>query len=330
MRRYVVFRRFIGSPLRFSLIALGILCTPLGAQMPYTAANGQTTILPIRHGFFSVDFAEAEVGLTFLKNLPLGCRETDCDMLNLALLTTAAARKGQRDLFTRLDFVPGFDLGARIAYVSPGSGGGHDALFVGATLTGHERDLIGVNPVSGLVTLSEELQRTVALSVGYNHAFSNTTILGIGFEGRREWSTPGIERTREYCTPGTSPSGVRGPVCADRYRAPLSDLWTGHARADLSVGMTNLGSKGARLAVLGAASVDLVETAETAMNFSVGPSILLPDHAGQPVVVLLVGLKDAFDAYALPPDDPRRGSYFTDHVVFGLTLSAPFDVLVGR
>lgn len=329
MQRHTA-RRFIGFALRASLVGLVVFATPLGAQMPYAAAGGQTSILPIQHGFFSVNFAEAEVGLTFLKNLPIRCGESDCGILNLALYTTAAARKGQRDLFTRLDFVPGFDVGARIAFVSPGSSGGHNAVFVGGTFTGHERDIIGVNPVTTLVTLSEEFQRTVALSVGYNHAFSNTTIVGVGFEGRREWSTPGVDRAREYCTPGTSPSGLRGVVCADRYQAPLGDLWTGQARADLSLGVADVGSKGAQLAILNAVSVDLVEDAETAVNVAVGPSIHLSDHPGQPVALLLVGLKDAFDAYALPPDDPRQGNYFADHVVFGLTLSAPFDVLVGR
>jgi hypothetical protein len=301
--------------------------------MPYAAANGQTAILPVDHGFFSLDFAEAEVGLTFMENLSLGCRGPECapDRVNLAVFTTAAARKGQRDMFSRLDFVPGFDLGARVAYVTSGStAGGHDAVFIGGAFSGHERDLFGFNPVTNLVTLSEQYQRTFAVSAGYNHAFSRTTIFGLGFEGRRELSSPGVEQAREYCTPGTSPSGVRGLVCADRFRAPLDDLWSGHVRADMIFGLARLGSGDARLTLVSAVSADFVQDTTIGANISVGPSIMLDDHPGQPVVVLLIGLQDAFRAYALPLSDEQRGSYFTDHVVLGLTVSAPFDALVGR
>jgi hypothetical protein len=322
---------------RFPFIAAismaGLLAAaPLAGQVAYAAANGHTSILPMRHGFFSLDFAEAKVGLTFLKDVQLGCRVNGCnsDRLNLAIFTTAAARKGQHDLFSRLDFVPGFDVGARLAYVASGTAEAHHAAFLGVRLTGHERDLFGFDPVTSVVTLSEEYQRTLAVTIGYNLAFSDATILGIGAEGRREFSSPGADQAREYCTPGTSPSGLRGLVCADRFRAPLNDLWTAHLRADMSFGIADIGAGRAKLAMISAASVDLVQDTTVGVNVALGPSIMIADHPGQPVLVLLLGLRDASRAHALPLSDEQRGSYFSDHVVLGLTVSAPFDVLVGR
>jgi hypothetical protein len=317
------------------LLALTPVSRSLVAQTAYTAAGASTSILPLEHGFLTFDFSEAKLGLTFARPLDLPCGGVDCvaDQLNFTLHTSGAARKGQSNLFTKLDFNPGFDVGGGISFVSRGPGG-YNAVFLRATFATHERDVISFqmadNAIDTLVSLTEESQHTFAATIGFNHAFSDVTILGLGFEARRERSTPGAQLPREYCTPGSSASGLSVSVCSDRYVAPLADLWTGQARLDMILGLATMGSRpdAARFGLITGVSVDFVEDASNAVNFALGPSIHLAGYPGQAVVALVFGLRDAFDAHGLASDDPQRGSYLSEHLSVRLPVSVPFKVLV--
>lgn len=307
---------------------------PLAAQAAYTVANSQTSIVPLYHGFLTGDFAEAKLALTFVVRKDLTCDGDGCtpNQLNLLAGVSAAARKGQRDIFSNLDFNPGFDVGGRLVYVAQREGPGYGAVYVGVRYSSQERHIIDINTETNINTLDQALQRTLAASVGFNYAFSEITIVGIGFEGRRERSSPGIHLDTEFCTPGTSANGRRVLVCRNRFVAPLSDLWSGHARIDLSIKLADLGSAvhAARLGLITAASVDVFQGANETVNFGFGPSVHIRGYPGHTAVALLFGLRDAFDANQLFANNPERNSYLSDHFLVRLVFGMPFPTLVGN
>jgi hypothetical protein len=307
---------------------------PLSAQATYAAANADASIVPLHYGFVSADFAEAKFGLTFTERLGPLCEDGRClgNQLNFSLYVSAAARKRQQTLFAKLDFEPGFDAGGRVVYVFQRDGPGYDAVYLGGRYTAQRRNIIDVNTTTGINTLGEDQQRTFAASVGFNHAFSEATIVGVGFEGRRELSTPGVQLATEWCTPGSAPNGYRVVVCRDRFLAPLTDLWTGQARLDLTVRLTDFGETehAASLALATAASVDVIEGVNKIANFAAGPAVHVAGYPGHTVAVLLFGLRDAFDANGIFRNDGEDKSYLTDHFLVRLVLGMPFPVVVGN
>ena len=307
---------------------------PLAAQAAYTVANSQTSIVPLYHGFVTGDFAETKLALTFVVKKEFSCDGDGCmpDQLNVLAGVSAAARKGQRDIFSNLNFNPGFDVGGRLMYVAQREGSGYSAVYVGVGYSSQERHIIDINTVTDITTLDETMQRTFAASVGFNYAFSDVTIVGIGFEGRWERSSPGIQLDTEFCTPGTAANGLRVLVCRDRFVAPLSDLWGGHARIDLIVKLADLGSAAhaAQLGFITAASVDVFQGANETVSFGLGPSVHIRGYPGHAAVALLFGLRDVFDANQLFANRPAENSYFGDHFLVRLVLGLPFPVLVGN
>ncbi len=307
---------------------------PLAAQAAYTVANSQTSIIPLYHGFLAADFAEAKLALTFVARKKFPCDGDGCtpNQLNLLVGVSAAARKGQRDIFSNLNFNPGFDIGGRLVFVAQREGPGYGAVYVGVRYSSQERHIIDINTVTNVNTLDQALQRTFAASVGFNYAFSDVAIVGIGFEGRRERSSPGIQLDTEYCTPGTAANGLRVLVCRDRFVGPLSDLWGGHARIDLNIKLADLGSAvhAARLGLITAVSVDVFQDANETVNFGIGPSVHIRGYPGHTAVALLFGLRDVFDANQLFANSPAQNSYFSDHFLVRLVLGMPFPALVGN
>ena len=307
---------------------------PLAAQAAYTVANSQTSIVPLYHGFVTGDFAETKLALTFVVKKEFSCDGDGCmpDQLNVLAGVSAAARKGQRDIFSNLNFNPGFDVGGRLVYVAQREGSGYSAVYVGVRYSSQERHIIDINTVTNITTLDETMQRTFAASVGFNYAFSDVTIVGISFAGRWERSSPGIQPDIEFCTPGTSASGFRVLVCRDRFLAPLSDLWGGHARIDLNIKLADLGSAvhAARLGLITAASVDVFRGANETVSFGLGPSVHIRGYPGHTAVALLFGLRDVFDANQLFANSPAGNSYFNDHFLVRVVLGLPFPVLVGN
>ncbi len=278
---------------------------PLAAQAAYTVAKSQTSIVPLYHGFLVGDFAEAKLAMSFVVRKDFSCDGDGCTphQLNLLAGVSAAARKGQRDIFSNLNFNPGFDVGGRLVYVGQREGPGYGAVYVGVRYSSQERHIIHIDTVININTLDETLQRTFAASVGFNYAFSDVAVVGIGFEGRREWSSPGVQLDAEFCTPGTAPNGFRVLVCRDRFVAPLSDLWGGHARIDLNIKLADLRSAVhvARLGLITAVSVDVFQDANETVNF------------GQ-----------------LFANGPERNSYFSDQFLVRLVRGMPFPALVGN
>ena len=305
---------------------------PLAAQAAYTVANSQTSIVPLYHGFLTADFAEAKLALTFVLRKDLSCDGGGCtpDQLNFLAGVSAAARKGQRSIFSNLNFNPGFDVGGRLVYVAQREGPGYGAVYVGVRYSSQERHIIDINTVTEINTLDQALQHTFAASVGFNYAFSEVAIVGIGFEGRQERSSPGIQLDTEFCTPGTAANGLRVLVCRDRFVAPLSDFWGGHARIDLNIKLADLGSAVhvARLGLITAASLDVFQDANETVNFGIGPSVHIRGYPGHTAVALLFGLRDAFDANQLFANGPVKNSYFSDHFLVRLVLGMPFPALV--
>jgi hypothetical protein len=316
-------------------VFLAVFCaTPiaLAAQAAYSAANGDASIIPINFGFLNAEFAEVKLGLTFTQRLDRSCEWSDCvpDQFNFSVYMSAAARKDQQSMFSKLDFDPGFDIGGRVAYILQRDGPGYDVFYVGGGYTSQTRQTIGPDVVPGFTALNEVNQSTFAASVGFNHAFSEVTIVGVGVEGRRELSSPGIRRASEFCTPGSAGGGFRVLVCRDRFEEPLSDYWSGQARMDLSIKVIEFGAgaHAPRLGILSAASVDWLEGADEAVNFAIGPSVHVAGYPGHVVGAVLFGLQDAFDANGLHADS--EGSYMSDHFLVRMVIGVPFEVMVGN
>lgn len=304
----------------------------LAAQSAYTTANGSSSIRPWRYGFLSADFNEAKFGLTFVRPLQFGCDEEqeDClsNQLNFSLQATAAARKGQRDLLSKVSFLPGFDIGGSVAYVAPRESGGYTLVYLRGTYTGQERKIASAIDDS-TVAIGEAAQRTYAGAIGLNYAISNVSVFGISFEGRRELSSPGAQRASEVCGPGRSEGGFIVIVCTDRYVGPLPDLWTGQARADAIWGLARLseGVNGIHLSLITSASVDFTEDAARETNLALGGALSLPEYPGEPVVALMFGMENLSDANLTPLQ--LEDSFLGRHFLTRLAFSIPFKIMAG-
>ena len=313
-----------------SLLAPIPFVSPLTGQMAYTAAGSQTSLTQWQDGAFLADLTEAKFGLTFVKRLPLvGSSGENAPELNFAMFASGAARKGETNLVGRLNLIPGFDLGGRVAYVGGGTGKGRHLAYIRFLYTSHHRNVIQSDSIPDTFTLWDITQRTFAGSVGFNFSFSRFSLLGFAIEGRRELSSAGVQKPREFCTPGTSPLGLRVLVCSHRYVGPLPDLWTAQVRSDLSVGVFPLAS-GENRALVGftvAGSIDLVESAATDFSFAIGPSIHLSNNPGVPSAVLLFGFREIREANG---SNPESKGYFNDHLTIRLALGIPFAVFTER
>ena len=305
------------------VVGLGLSVAQVLSQTPYRAANSVSTIHPRQYGFVSIDLAEATIGLTFTKEL-------GSSGVALYGYGGASARKDQ-DFFSKIEFIPGVELGGRVAWVVGRGGPSHTLLFVGGGYSTIQRRIAQLeepmNPASA-IALSEPTQRTVTGVFGVNHSFSNATFAGVGFEGRREFKSPGPAIQQEVCVPGTT-GGVGAPnnvlICSDRFIGAVEDRWVGHARGDVMFRVANLGPPDgtAKLAVITAASVDILENAGDPLNFALGSAITHRDFPGQIVVALLLELGDAFDANSLFPD-------LSDRLVLRIAFGIPFKQLLSN
>ena len=305
--------------------------SPLIAQMAYTAANSESSLTPWKEGIFLADFTEVKFGLMFVRHVVLTPSTPDnSSELNFAIFASGAARKGQSNLLSNFNVAPGFDLGGRIAYVARESGNGRHLAYARIMFSSLHRDVIQQDStIPDTFYLLDVTQRILAASLGFNVAFSQTSSLGFALEGRREFSATGVEKPREFCTPGTSPLGYRVLVCSDRYVGPLPDLWTAQLRSDFSAGIFPLASgEGApHLGITLAASANFVESAFADLDFAVGPSIHLPNNPGVPSAVLLFGVNEILEANGPYPDP---SGYWTNHLTMRLALGISFSTFTGR
>jgi len=149
------------------------------------------------------------------------------------------------------------------------------------------------------------------------------TLGSLGAEARRELGSPGSDLPQEICIRAAPFNNL---ACSDRYVrefGPLPDLWTGHLRADLTLKAATLGSAGSLpvLALVTAASVDLIENASAAANFALGLAVVPAAYPGQSIVTLLFGLNDAFDANGGVPG-------LGDRFVTSLSVGVPFPLIM--
>jgi len=328
---------FSQSPVKLKLLVRGLLVvtfanSSIEAQTAYSPANGPSSIRPWKDGYFTADFTEAEFGLAFIRDLELGCASATCtpNHVNFSLHVTGAARKGQRNLLSKVDFIPGFDLGGAVAFLLSGSNGGYDMLYIRGIVSGQERKVVMSDTAGGTTTIGEDRQTTYAAAVGFNHAFSQMSILGISLEGRRELSSPGIRQPSEICGPGLAANGVAVLICNDRYVGPLPDLWTGQARVDalLDIAALTNNPSGLHLGLAGAGVIDFAEGVQEQTNVGFGPTINAPEYPGQPVISAMLGIHHVFQAN----EGSMGGADLTfpgRQVFVRLAFSIPFRVLAG-
>ncbi len=263
------------------------------------------------------------MGLTFIRE---SLCDGDCQPagFGFAIHLSGAARKGQGGLFSQVAFVPGWKTGARITYASRGTERAYNVLFLGFSFSTTQRRTFEINADTTEARLDESSQHDVEFMVGFNHAFDNGSILGVGALRRREFSTPGLSAAQEVCVPGTQQgSSVIFPLCSNRYRGPLGDRWLTQIRADVIRPLLVLGNAKLKpkLALIAAASIDLLEQSDP-VNFGIGPAIIPSIYDGHVITSLLLELYDAFDANGIAPS-------FGDRFVVRLGVSVPLEVLLG-
>lgn len=306
------------GPGRLVLVVFGIgglAPAPGPAQSAYRAARGETVIVPRESGFARADFAEISLALQFLIAAPDAAA-------GLAPYVSAAARKGQFDLFSAFDFNPGFEAGV-LGFVQLG-GNDHApnavSLRVGGANT--QRKVYAFNEDSSTVTLTEPIEWDLVVVAGVTLRPTPPVLLGLGGSVRREWSSPGTVRAVEVCVGG---AGTALPLCADRYPAPLEDYWAGQVRGDLIWSIAHVGTGPSRpaVALLGSASVDLGQEAPARLNLGTGLGVTTASFPGQPIVVLLVEMYDITDATG-------QALTVSDQLVTRVSLTIPFDVLFER
>ncbi len=311
------------SSLRGYAVALAAVLALLpgvsAAQSAYQIAHGHTSILPSGSGFMSIDLAETRLGLTFLG-------EFGGSALGWAGYAAAAARKGQWDMFAEFAFNPGFELGGRFSAVLGGQGAAADVISLTAGLASTQRKmaLLVQYRDTALVTLSEEQQRDLGATLGFNHGFGPGTALGLAATVVREHGSPGVLRPVGVCVPGVVEGRpVRVEVCSLRYTQPLEDRWRGQGRADLTLRLVTLGSSGLQphlAAVLGG-SIDFRPDVREVVNLGAGAAVGMDRYPGQVLGVLLFELRDAFDANGQAPE-------FLDRFGVRIVIGVPFGVFL--
>ncbi len=308
-----------------AIAALLLVGPTLAGQTAYKAANSHTSVIPREYGLFNMGFAEARLGLTFVAEPATRCYYGECQGggLGFAAYATASARTGEMSLFANFDFTPGVTVGGRVSYTIRQSGYGYDILYLTAGHGTHELRIVEVNSDSTVLHFDERLQRDVVGGLGYNHAFGPGTTVGLLAEARRELGSPGSDLPQEICIRRARFNNL---VCSDRYLrefGPLPDLWAGHLRADLTLKAATLGAAGSLpvLALVSAASVDLIENSSAAANFALGVAVVPAAYPGQSIVTLLFGYNDAFDANGGLPK-------LADRFVASLSIGVPFPLIM--
>jgi hypothetical protein len=317
------------------LVAL-VLMTPVGAriaaQSAYKTANSHTSIIPRKYGFFSADFAEAGLGLTFVGEWGTWCDFGECEDGGFGFTgyVSGSGRKGQGDIFSDFDFAPGVEVGGRVYYAFGQTGARYEAVYLTFGYRAKQLRLAELDPATTVLRFDERYQQDVLGSVGFNHVFGAGTAIGIRGDAWRELGSPGFNQPSEVCVPGTFPgSGVVYTACSNRYVRntfeSLPDLWGGQVRMDVTLAVAEIGFSNTRptVALVAGGSADFLESANAMVSLGVGVAIMPASYPGQSIVTVLAGLNDAFDANGVAPS-------FNDRFVVSLALGIPFPTVLRR
>lgn len=299
------------------LLALSLvsLAPGIAGQTSYRLANGPTSLVPQVTGFAHADFAEASLSFVYVREFP-------ASGLGLVPYAGAAARKGESDMFASFDFNPGWGAGV-MGFVLVGSAGRHGAVSIALGVQDTERKLVQYNEDSTLVTLTEEVQNDLAVTIGGEFPVSSGVVVGVGASLRREWDSPGTAKAVEVCVLTDAGGGLVVPSCSDRYAVPLADFWAGQVRADVVANVLALGGARAEphLALLGGGSVDLGQEAAARLNVGAGVGVTVARYPGHVMVAALFELHDVTDATGQVPT-------FSDKAMVRVEVGIPFAMLL--
>lgn len=300
----------------------------VSAQAAYKTAHGHSSIIPRKYGFFTANFAEAGVGLTFVGEWGTWCDYGECEHggTGFAGYLAAGARKEETDLFADMDFAPGIEAGGTVYRAFGQDGVRYSLVYLTLGYANVKLRLAEQNETT--LAFDERYQHDAVASVGFNHMFGLGTALGFRAEGRREFGSLGVARKTEICVPARYPfSTVTYNACSDRYLRntfePLPDIWTSHVRSDLTYGLMTFGESESlpTLALVAAGSVDFVEGRNASVNFGVGAALIAAGYPGLSWVTLVAGANDAFDANGIAPA-------FHNRFVASLTVGIPFTLVM--
>lgn len=202
------------------VLALGALtAVPAVGQQALSAADGKSSIVPVRQGFLSLDFGQEKIGVRryweksadFPPTVEI-CGQPFPQIPNHSewtLGSAVSAKDGKRNLFGKGTFTPGIEASVGFAHFiergygasdcsksdkgglsSDPIGRGYHALFVTFTGTLLARNAVEESPDGQIIT-SEEVERGIALSGGYNRSFGRGRVLGLALEGKRIADSPG-------------------------------------------------------------------------------------------------------------------------------------------
>jgi hypothetical protein len=323
-------KRTSGSVLAVGLVAWAALgcAADLAGQASYRAADSFTSIIPRAYGFFSIGFEEARLGLTVVTEPGASCWRAECSGGGFGFggHLTAAARKGQSDLFSNFAFNPGYALGGRGSYTLRQGGASYDLIYLDLSYSTEQLKIAQWGTGDTVLALVETNRTDLLGSIGFNHAFGPGSVVGLRVEARRELGSVGASAQQEVCVPARG-GGLMYRVCSNRYYTytpePLPDLWGGHARIDCTLRLATLGSAPSVpvLVLVGAGSVDKLESTSATLSWAIGAAIAPAAYPGQTAVVILAGFNDATDANGVVPS-------FNDRFVVSVTVGLPFEMIL--
>jgi hypothetical protein len=307
------------------------------SQYSLTSANGNNSIAPITDkSTINYDLSQSRIGLGYAFTK---LDETQLDTAGFPIIPDltqwilnigVAAFKGQRDLFKKGKFTPGFDFALDYICLKEKEKEGYTTIFLRAQFEIVERKFmasVGLN--SNTYKANSKASILLGGTVGVNFAFGKREnfIFGISALGSRKWNSIDGLIEREVCieeVSGLDPDGNKLTItnCTDKLIGEPSDRWSLQIRTDLVKELITFGDPetSASLGIIGAISYDLQEKIANSWNFSTGFSIHPPRNPRQIVFAGLFEIIDAWNDLGVTPE-------FTDRFRFRLYVGIPFNFL---
>ena len=204
------------------------------------------------------------------------------------------------------------------------AGNGYRQFFLRAILDSIAQNIVTQDGAT--FTLGTDAGTTLGVGGGYNHGFTENVIWGVSASGLRLWNATDDAASKTVCVQsqsGVDANGNRVTVadCDQRFVGPLNDQWEGQVRSDFSWVIRTLGGESAAMiGLLGAASANFQQGANSSFNVSVGPAIYPPHRPGQVVFTALVELIDIGNRLGQSPT-------LADQLRFRVYVGVPFAFL---
>lgn len=305
------------------------------AQQSLKAAQGTTSIITTKFGSLSLDTKESALTLTDVRGI------SDEDLWQNNLTATIATQKGKRDLFSKGEFRPGFEILERLILVNnrPKSDrqqdlGGYTATFISV---GFDFTLLKTvdyeDAAKTQLKLDEKVGRTLKLGLGFNWAPTDQYVFGASANYLRNWSMPIQSRAKTACVEkaqGTNSQGEPVTVsdCSERYFGGVRNDNGGQFRLDFVGPRLNIRKIPAdakkeenlppEIGPIVALSAEVRDRRKPQYNFGLGPALYKGGRPNEIVAAILFELNDFTNGSGEFPD-------VSDRFAIRLYIGLPFN-----